>query len=119
MNEAADAHHTRLELPEVVRGYQDAHDHHDTDRALAAFARGARVVDEDREYRGAGEIRTWLDTAGRQFTYTRTLVGAEVIDTDTWLVVNRLEGDFPGGVADLKYRFVVSDDLIVELVIAP
>jgi hypothetical protein len=119
MNEAADAHHTRLELPEVVRRYQDAHDHHDTDRALAAFARDARVVDEDREFRGAGEIRNWLDTAGRQFTYTRTLVGAEVIDTHTWLLVNHLEGDFPGGVADLQYRFVVSHDLIVELVIAP
>ena len=79
----------------------------------------ARVVDEDREFRGAGEIRNWLDTAGRQFTYTRTLVGAEVIDTDTWLVVNHLEGDFPGGVVDLQYRFVVRDDLIVELVIAP
>jgi hypothetical protein len=47
------------------------------------------------------------------------LVGAEVIDTDTWLVVNHLEGDFPGGVVDLQYRFVVRDDLIVELVIAP
>ena len=119
MNEAADAHHTLLELPEVVRRYQNAHDHHDTDRALSAFASNARVVDEAREYRGVEQIRGWLDTTARQFTYTRTLVGAEVIDTDTWLVVNHLEGDFPGGVVDLQYRFVVSDDLIVELVIAP
>jgi len=119
MNEAADAHHTRLELPEVVRRYQDAHDHHDTDRALSAFTSNARVVDEEHEFRGVEQIRNWLDTAARQFTYTRTLVGAEVIDPDTWLVVNHLEGDFPGGVVDLQYRFVVRDDLIVELVIAP
>jgi ketosteroid isomerase-like protein len=119
MNEAADAHHAHLEPPDVVRRYQNAHDHHDTDRALAAFAPDARVVDEEHEFRGTDQIRSWLDTAARQFTYTRTLVGAEVIDTDTWLVVNHLEGDFPGGVVDLQYRFVVSDDLILELVIAP
>jgi hypothetical protein len=33
--------------------------------------------------------------------------------------VNHLEGNFPGGVVDLRYRFVVVDDLISELVIAP
>jgi hypothetical protein len=40
-------------------------------------------------------------------------------DEDTWLVVNHLEGDFPGGVVDLRYRFALSGDLISELVIAP
>ena len=36
-----------------------------------------------------------------------------------WIVVNHLEGDFPGGVVDLRYRFVMTGDLIAELVIAP
>jgi ketosteroid isomerase-like protein len=119
MNEATDAHHAYLELPEVVRRYQDAHDHHDTDGAVSAFAPDARVVDEEHEFRGPDQIRNWLDTAARQYVYTRTFVGAEAIDADTWLVVNHLEGDFPGGVVDLQYRFVVNDDLIAELVIAP
>jgi hypothetical protein len=35
------------------------------------------------------------------------------------LVDNRLEGTFPGGVADLQYRFVLRDGRIAELVIAP
>ncbi len=30
----------------------------------------------------------------------------------------RLEGTFPGGVAELDYRFALRDDLIAELVIA-
>ncbi len=36
-----------------------------------------------------------------------------------WLVTNHLEGDFPGGVVDLNYRFRLVDDRIAVLVIAP
>jgi hypothetical protein len=34
-------------------------------------------------------------------------------------VTNHLEGDFPGGVVDLRYRFVLAGGLIAELEIAP
>ena len=50
---------------------------------------------------------------------TRSLVRAEAVDPRTWLVVNHLEGNFPGGVVDLRYQFVIADGLISELVIAP
>ena len=33
-------------------------------------------------------------------------------EPNTWLVTNHLEGDFAGGVVDLRYRFVLSDNLI-------
>ena len=106
-------------LPEVVSRYQQAHDRRDTEVALSAFSPDARVVDDGHEYHGTDEIRTWLATAASQFTFTRTLIGAEVTGAATWVVVNRLEGDFPGGVVDLRYRFVLTGDLISELVIAP
>jgi hypothetical protein len=106
-------------LPEVIGRYQDAHDRHETERALGTFAADARVVDEDREYRGPDQIRAWLATAATEFTYTRTLIDVEAIDGDKWLVVNNLEGNFPGGVVDLRYRFVLRDGLIAELIIAP
>jgi hypothetical protein len=106
-------------LPDVISRYQDAHDRHETEVALSAFAPDARVVDEDREYRGSAEIRHWLRTAASEFTYTRTFVSAEAPAADTWLVLNRLEGDFPGRVVDLRYKFVLSADLITELLIAP
>ncbi len=64
-------------------------------------------------------MRTWLATAASEFTFTRTLVGVEEAGPSTWVVVNRLEGDFPGGVAELHYRFALTDGLISELVIAP
>jgi len=49
----------------------------------------------------------------------RTLISAEPVDDDAWLVTNHLEGDFPGGDVDLRYRFVPVGDLIADLEIAP
>jgi ketosteroid isomerase-like protein len=106
-------------LPETVKRYQDAHDRHDTDIALSAFAPDAAVFDDGKEFHGTDEIRTWLTTAASEYTFTRTLVSAEPVDDDTWLVVNHLEGNFPGGIVDLRYRFALRDGLIAELVIAP
>lgn len=34
-------------------------------------------------------------------------------------LVERLKGDFLGGVAELSYRFTLADDLIAELALAP
>jgi hypothetical protein len=107
------------ELPAVVRRYQDAHDRRDTDGAVATFTPDAIVTDDGHTYRGLVEIRDWLSRASLEFTYTRTLIGKVEIDDNTWLVTNHLEGDFPGGVVDLRYRFVVSEGLITELDIAP
>jgi hypothetical protein len=107
------------ELPAVVLRYQDAHDRHDTGGALATFAPDAIVTDDGHTYRGPVEIRDWLSRASVEFTYTRTLIGTLEVDDNTWLVTNHLEGDFPGGVVDLRYRFMVFEGLITELDIAP
>ena len=107
------------QLPTVVSQYQDAHDRRDVETALAAFTANAIVRDDGHTYRGAAEIRDWLARASAQFTYTRTLLAGEAVDDSTWLVTNRLEGDFPGGVVDLRYRFVLDGDLITALEIAP
>ena len=107
------------EAPDAVRRYQDAHDRGDVENALAAFAADAIVTDDGHEYRGRDQIRDWLARASTEFTYTRTLVAAEAVGADSWLVTNHLAGNFPGGVVDLRYRFVLTDDLISELEIAP
>lgn len=107
------------QLPGVVAQYQDAHDRSDVDTALATFTRNATVKDDGHEFRGLDEIRDWLSRASTQFTYTRTLTGADSLDANTWIVTNHLEGDFPGGVVDLRYRFVLAEGLIAELEIAP
>jgi hypothetical protein len=102
-------------VPHAVSQYQSAHDRGDVDAALATFTPTATVKDDGHEYQGPDEIRDWLARASAEFTYTRTLIGAEFIDANTWLVTNHLEGDFPGGGVDLRYRFVLVDGLISEL----
>ena len=107
------------QLPATIRGYLAAHAARDADGALHAFTPTAVVVDEDPAFRGTEEIRGFLSKAGAEFTYTSTLVGAQRADDAHWVVTKHLEGDFPGGVVDLHYRFVMVGDSIGELVIAP
>ena len=107
------------ELPATVRAFLTAHAARDVDAAFRTFGPAAVVVDEDRTFRGSGEVLGFLRNAGAEFTYTTELVGAQRIDATRWVAVNRLEGDFPGGVVELHYRFALDDHLITELVIAP
>ncbi|MCZ2805171.1 nuclear transport factor 2 family protein [Modestobacter sp. VKM Ac-2983] len=107
------------QLPATIRGYLAAHDAGDADTALRAFSPTAVVVDDGLTYRGTEEIRRFLAKAGAEFTYTSTLVAAERSDDAHWVATKHLEGDFPGGVVDLRYRFVMDGDCIRELLIAP
>jgi ketosteroid isomerase-like protein len=108
-----------MDLPEIIERYQRAHDRGDTSGALAAFAPDATVVDDGRRSVGHDEIAAWLTDTANAFTYTRTLLAAEAEGPTTWLVTNRLDGDFPGGTVELRYRFTIVDDRITELHIAP
>ena len=119
MSDTAPLEDIESNVPEVIRRYLGAHDRRATDVALSTFAADATVVDDGHEYVGSKEIRHWVATASTEFTYTRTFLEATAIDPNTWLITNHLEGDFPGGVVDLGYRFVLRRDLISELVIAP
>ena len=114
-----DTHHDATAIPEVIRTYQNAHDGHDIPTALSAFTPQATVTDEDHTYRATNEIHHWLTKTSTEYRYTRTLLGAEAADHHTWLIRNRLEGNFPGNVVDLRYRFTLADDLIASLEIAP
>ena len=107
------------QLPATIRAYLTAHAAGEADAAVRAFAPDAVVVDEGRTFRGTAEVLEFLRHAGVQYHYTTALVGASRVDDAQWVAVNRLEGDFPGGVAELGYRFTLADDLITELVIAP
>ena len=107
------------QLPATIRGFLAAHTARDTDTAVRAFSAAAVVVDQGQTFRGTDEILGFLRDAGAEFTYTTELIGAQCIDEARWVATNRLEGDFPGGVAELDYRFTMHGDRIAELVIAP
>ncbi|MFG1807877.1 nuclear transport factor 2 family protein [Streptomyces sp. NPDC049040] len=107
------------DLPTAVTRYLEAHRAHDTATAISAFSGDATVTDDGRTYEGTAAIEAWLARSSVEYTYTTTLTGAERVDETHWTATNRLEGDFPGGVVDLNYRFTLTDGLIERLVIEP
>jgi ketosteroid isomerase-like protein len=107
------------DLPAVIRDYLTAHHRRDAGTALRAFTPDAVVVDDGSTYRGTAEVRRFLTKAGSEFTYTTALTGAQRTSDSAWVATHHLEGDFPGGVVDLHYRFNLRDDLIESLTIAP
>ena len=107
------------ELPPSILAYQAAHDRHDVDAALATFSPDAVVHDEDQDWVGTEQIRQWLAKTSSEYTFTRTLLAVEPGEASSWLVRNRLEGNFPGGVVELRYEFSLDGDHISRLSIAP
>ncbi|WP_326557050.1 nuclear transport factor 2 family protein [Micromonospora sp. NBC_01796] len=106
-------------VPGVVARYFEATDSGEKDALVACFTEDAVVVDEGRTWRGLAEIRQWRDEVATAYEYTVEILGAEPAGVDEYLVTARLEGNFPGNVVDLGFRFGLRDDLIDRLRIAP
>jgi hypothetical protein len=104
-------------LPDVIVRYLNAHRVHDTATAIGTFQPDATVRDDGRTHRGTAAIETWLNRSASEYTYTNELSGAQEADARHCVTTHHLEGDFPGGVVDLKYRFALGGDLIESLVI--
>lgn len=102
-------------VPATIRTFLDAHVGGQQHVAVRAFAVDAVVTDQGKAFRGVDDIGAFLNHASSEFTYTTEETGAEKIDDQHWIVGVRLEGDFPGGVADLRYRFTMVDEKITEL----
>ncbi len=99
-------------LPKTITEYLAA-------PSLSLYADDAVVTDDGKTYRGRDEIRDWLSTAAVEYTYTTELISTRKIDANTYVAVNHLEGNFPGGSVDLQYTFTLENNLITRLVIAP
>ncbi len=105
-------------LPTTVRGFIAAHVVRDADTSSSFLAEDAVVVDQGETFRGREQVHAFLRDAGSEFEDTTEQIGARRVDDAHWVVTVRLEGTFPGGVAELDYRFALRDDLVAELVIA-
>ena len=107
-------------LPAAIVRYLAAKDDiRGRESIIDVFAADASVTDERIRYDGRDAILAWLGTVATEFTYTTTLIGQRREGDSGWVVLARLEGDFPGGIAELGFRFTVQADHIAELVIAP
>lgn len=108
--------HTQ-QLPATIRAFLDAQAARDEQRALPLLTDDAVVVDVadgGEVFSGRDGLRRFVVEAGAQFSYTTTTTKT-VRDGDVWVVGQHLEGDFPGGAADLDYRFVLDGDRIARL----
>jgi ketosteroid isomerase-like protein len=106
------------ELPATVRGFLAAHVVRDADTAATFLTDDVVIVDIDQTFRGREQVHAFLRDAGSEFDYTTEQTGARRIDDEHSVATLHLEGTFPGGVADLDYRFTLRDGLVAELVIA-
>lgn len=105
-------------LPDTIKTFMTALTTPQDGRALATFTADAVVTDEGRDYTGRDEIGAWLIASAGEYTYTSEFTGATTTDT-TIDVGQHLEGNFPGGVADLHFRFALDGGSISQLVIEP
>jgi hypothetical protein len=94
------------DLPDSITDYLAAQGEWDVDAAM-------------RTYTGHDEIRAWMGRAAGEYTYTSELTSATRLGDDEFDAVHHLEGNFPGGVVDLHFRFTLRDGLISRLVIEP
>lgn len=102
-------------VPPAITRYLRALDEDSLEWVEQTFADEAHVTDEGIDYHGHDAIRGWLSKTGSAYTYTRTLTGQRQDAADRWTVRAHLEGDFPGGVVDLLFRFTLEGDRISRL----
>ncbi|RCK71280.1 nuclear transport factor 2 family protein [Desertihabitans brevis] len=102
------------QLPTTIRAFLQAQEARDADTALALLTPGAVITDVGESFSGEDSLRRFVSEAGAEFTYTSTITKV-VRDGATWVVGHHLEGNFPGGTADLDYRFALDGERVERL----
>ena len=106
-----------IQLPEPIAAYFAA-DELDGDAVARCFARSGIVKDEGCTYTGVAAIKQWKTETAAKYTYTCEPLSAEQKDGTT-IVTCHLEGNFPGGRADLRFFFRLERGKIANLEIIP
>jgi ketosteroid isomerase-like protein len=104
------------DAPQVIATYLKAADERDAETLVSCFTPDATVLDEGRTYRGHDEIRRWrTEGPAAQFDYTTAITASDHDGPAGYRVETHVEGNFPGGAADLRYHFVLAGGAITEL----
>ncbi|MHA3704187.1 nuclear transport factor 2 family protein [Jatrophihabitans sp. YIM 134969] len=105
------------QLPSALREFFTAHVVHDADTAVQFLADDVVAVDMGQTWRGRDQVYLFVRDAGAEFEVTTEELGTRRIDDAHFIIAVRLTGNFPGGVAELDYRFTLEGGLITEIVI--
>ena len=106
-----------IQLPEPITAYFAA-DRLDADAVARCFTSDAVVKDVGHTYTGVAAIKQWKTETDAKYTYTCEPLSAEQKDGTT-VVTCHLEGNFPGGRADLRFFFRLERGRIAHLEIIP
>lgn len=107
------------QVPGIVRSYLTARDSGRYADAAALFAPDSVVVDDGRTFTGIDAITDWVTESATAVEHTTTLLEHSIVDTDTVDLIVRIDGDFPGGTATLRQRFLTDFGVIRRLTIEP
>lgn len=102
------------QLPTTIRAFQEAQAARDADAALTHLTPQAVISDIGESFSGEEALRRFVSEAGAEFTYTDEITTVKR-DGELWVVSHHLEGNFPGGKADLDYRFALAGERIERL----
>jgi hypothetical protein len=106
-----------MSTPPVVTRYLAAAAAKEFGSLADCFTADGSVIDEGHTYRGRAQIIGWRESVASEWTFTSTVTSSEPISEHEYRVTVHVVGDFPGGVVDLTYGFVLQDDLIALLTI--
>ena len=105
-------------VPGPVAAYLAAEKAKDTERLGQCFREDAVVRDEGREHRGVAAIEAWHREANAKYRYVVEPLGASVSGPNV-VVRARVTGEFPGSPIEPRFTFVISEDRIASLEVAP
>jgi hypothetical protein len=107
------------DTPAVIDRFLKAEQDADFDAFGACFVPDGVVLDEGRTYIGRADIAGWRRAAADGPAFTAEVTAKDTLGPEAVRVVQHLEGDFPGGVADLAYTFALKGDHIAALMVFP
>jgi hypothetical protein len=101
--------------PVVIQRYFTAQMTRHWATMVELFAQNAVVIDEGQTRRGSSEIRAWRENISYAYEYTTEVRNIDAVGEGQYIARVHLEGNFPGGQADLQYQFDIENDLIQRL----
>jgi len=100
---------------DVISRYFAAQSTRDFDTMVSLFTDDGVVIDEGKTWRGRSGIREWRDKAASVYQYTTQVLQVHEVDEHEYTALVRLEGNFPGGMVELEYRFGLAGGKIQSL----
>ena len=103
-----------LKLPTAIAGYFAADRDQDTVALARSFAEHAVVRDEGKTHTGREAIQAWMRHSWEKYSATSKPIAIAEQGPAT-VVTSHVEGNFPGSPIDLRFHFVLENDLIAAL----